>query len=141
MADISNRRQDAEITIPAAYLEDARSALTMDINALRDYETANVPSGPTGPEDRARALRLLANEITLLKHLHAVCGDTEVTAESDTITKALQATVRVLADQLGAIAEGTPIDMGTVLEVAACLRWAAENAIQLDPDLDERKVA
>ena len=68
-------------------------------------------------------------------------GDTQVTADSDTLVFVLEEMTRVLAERLTEHMNYTPVDMGAVLDLSASLRWAAEEAIRINPYLDERKAA
>jgi len=144
MATISSSRA-VEITIPADYLEDVRSAIVAEINsdsdALRENHASLLSGSLGGREDRASALGWLRNDSRLLDQLLDASGDTKVTAECNTVTEALQSLVRVLIDRLADEAGYAPIPMGSVLELCAALRWAAEEAIRLTPQMDERAVA
>jgi hypothetical protein len=129
-----------ETTIPADYLEDVRSALVLEIvngnDALRDDQERLVSErSAMARDDRACAMRLLGSDVRLLDELLGSSGDTKVTAERDTITEALQATVRVLGSRLVEQLEYAPIEMGAVLDLAGRLRWAAEEAARLNPAL------
>jgi hypothetical protein len=134
-----SRHQSTEITIPAGYLEDARSALVAEVHsdgdALRVDQGRLVSGSSVARDDRAGAMRLLRNDVHLLDQLLEARGDTKVAAERDTITEALQAIVRVLTDRLVEQTGFVPLDMGAVLDLVGRLRWAAEEAVRIDPDL------
>jgi hypothetical protein len=126
-------------------LEDARSALVEEINsdsdALRMNHADTLRRGPgSDPADRAASARWLRNDIQLLDQLLDASSDTKLTAERDALTEMLQEMVRLLAARLGEQANYAPVPMGAVLEITGRLRWAAEEAIRIDPALDERKV-
>jgi len=144
MATISSSRA-VEITIPADYLEDVRSAIVAEINsdsdALRENHASLLSGSLGGREDRASALGWLRNDSRLLDHLLDATGDTKVTADLSTVTHVLEETVRVLSSRLGQQCGYAPIAMGAVLELCAALRWAAEEAVRIEPALDERTVA
>lgn len=134
----SSSSETVEIKIPAAYLEDVRSALIAEIVSVSDALRVNQDSLISGQsngdrEDRAYAAGWLRNDVRLLDQLLDASGDTKVTAERNTVTEALQALVRVLVDRLGHQCEYAPIGMGSVLELSAAVRWAAEEAIRIEP--------
>jgi len=144
MATISSSRA-VEITIPADYLEDVRSAIVAEINsdcyALRENHASLLAGSLGGREDRASALGWLRNDSRLLDHLLDATGDTKVTADLSTVTHVLGETVRVLSSRLGQQCEYSPVPVGSVLELCAALRWAAEEAVRIEPQMDERAVA
>jgi hypothetical protein len=146
MATIQDSRPGSTgITIPAGYLEDVRSALVTEIHfcgeALRTDQESLVSGSSSAVEDRACAMRLLRSDMQLLDQLLEASGDAKVTADPDTITQALQSMVRLLSARLAAKVDYSPIEMGAVLVLAGRLRWAAEEALRIEPDLDDRKVA
>lgn len=126
----------ATITIPADYLEDARSAalaeITNDSDALR---TAN-------PEDRGMSTVILQRSLRLLDPLLNATGDVQIAAEQDTtsspLVHMLEAQIRLLIERLRSTAQYGPMPMGDVLDLAAQLRWAAQEAIRIDPTLEHR---
>jgi hypothetical protein len=124
------------ITIPADYLEDVRTAVIAEIendgNALR---SANA-------EDRRSSELILRRSTQLLKPLLEATGGVELQAEQDTtsspLVHALEALVRMLSERLRAAAQYGPIPMGDVADLAAEMRWAAEEAIRIDPGMATR---
>ena len=135
----------ADVTIPAAYLEDMRSALVVEINhashAVQTDQDDVLTGSLAAPEDRAAAVRLLREDIHLLDQVLAAAGDTTAAGERDAVTHALETMVRVLSGRLDDACRYEPIGMGAVLDLAERLRWAATEAIRIEPGLDERKVS
>jgi hypothetical protein len=135
----------ATITIPANYLEDARNgALTEiadDTQALRNALT----------QDRESSALMLQRSSSLLGPLLKATGDTELTAERDNVSSPLvhmlEAMIRSLLPRLSDAAQFAPIPMADVADLAAEVRWAAEEAMRIDPGMatrltsDDRKVA
>lgn len=128
---------DATITVPAAYLEDARVALVGEIEI-----DGTVLRAADAQEDREASARILQRDLRLLEELLHATGDITVTAEHDRVssplTGMLDGMVRVLSERLRDVAEYGPIPMGDVLDVAARLRWVAEEAIRIDPSQAKR---
>jgi hypothetical protein len=124
----------ATIVVPAEYLEDARRALAVEIRddsaALRD------------PSERESSARILRRDVRLLDQLLAATEDTTVEAEkdriSDPIADMLGEMVRVLSKRLEVVRRYGPVPMGDVLDIAERLRWAAEEAIRVEPDVNHR---
>jgi len=131
MAIIHIHHESAEITIPADYLEDVRTALAAELvngsNALRtDQEAVVSESSEVHREDRDAAARLLGNDVRLLDRLLNVGVETTVSAERQTLHGALEAMVRLLSARLVEEAGYAPIDLDAVLGLAERLRWAGE---------------
>jgi hypothetical protein len=126
----------ATITIPAAYLEDARSgALAMiadDTKALRS----------AWAEDQGSSALILRRSIRLLDPLLKATGDTKLTAERDStsspLVHMLEAQIRLLTERLRSAAQYGPMPMADVADLAAEVRWAADEAIRIDPALEHR---
>jgi hypothetical protein len=124
------------ITIPADYLEDARSAalveMTNDSDALRTAD----------PQDRDMSTVILQRSLRLLDPLLNATGEVELMSEQDKtsspLVHMLEAQVRLLVERLRTATQYEPIPMGDVLDLAAQLRWAAEEAIRIDPELEHR---
>jgi hypothetical protein len=142
------------IRIPAAYLEDVRCALVDEIDsdsgALAVNQAALVESKADRVEmhlaDRDASVETLARDLRLLAQLRDATGDTKVTGDVDTLTHTLEAMVRILGRRLTDVCQYGPIPLGDVLELTARLRWAANEAIRLEPGLahrlsDEKAVA
>ncbi len=77
--------------------------------------------------------------MTLLDQILHASGDTTVKGEGSDISFILEKMVRLLSVRLDDAKQYGPINMGAVLDLASRLRWAAEEAIRIDPRLDERK--
>jgi hypothetical protein len=132
-----------QITIPAEYLEDVRSALVSEINQDSDALQVNQASlleknGELNREDRDASVRWLRNDLQLLDQLLDGSEARKVTADRDALIEVLQAMVRVLAGRLTDVCEYAPVPLGDVVELSARLRWAADEAIRLHPGLAER---
>lgn len=133
-----------EITIPADFLEDMRSALVVEIHLDSDavhvnhQEALEDGGGSPGREDRASAVRILRADMNLLDQVLEASDDTLVTGEADAMVHALEAVIRVLTPRLGDECQYGPLDLGAVLELTRRLRWAAEEAARID-GLDEQE--
>jgi hypothetical protein len=128
------------VTIPAAYLEDLRSALVATVSSASDAvrtDHEDVLRG-FGPEDRAAAVRCLREDMHVLDQLLDATSDTKLHGEPEVLSHALEETVRVLAVRLTEVSGYAPIPMGDVLEVSDRLRWAAAEAVRIYPELDHR---
>ena len=136
--------QPAALTIPAKYLEDARSALIKEIEldgeALRANQADMRGHADPDPTDRDAAAILLRNDLAVLDQLLAANGSTTVSAEHhrEPLVEMLEAMVRILSERLADVVQYGPIPMGEVLDVATQLRWAAEEAIGLEPSMAHR---
>ena len=64
--------------------------------------------------------------------------DTKVTAEPGTLSYVLEQTARLLSRRLTDVCRYGPLPMGDVVELAARLRWAADEAIRIYPVLAHR---
>jgi hypothetical protein len=139
--------EQAAVTIPAAYLEDVRSALVehieMDADALRaDHAAVVAAVGAQDAElhrsDREGAVDSLSKDLWLLEQLRGANSDTKLTGEAGTLSFTLEATVRVLNGRLKDVCQYGPLPMGDVVELSARLRWLAGEAIRIYPGLDHR---
>ena len=126
----------ATLTVPAAYLEDARSAVVAGIVSDGDMLRTNHQSVLEGrfggmTEDRTSAAATLHRDMRLLDQI--VDADGEVTLEGDSgdLSFVLEEVVRLLAARLDEAKEYSPIDMAAVLNIAKQLRWAAEESSDL----------
>lgn len=125
----------ASLTIPATYLDDARSALLAllaeDNQALQEAEEERKP----------RAVTLQRNA-RLLAAVSDATGDLELTAESDRISNplpdVLEQIVRQAAERLTHAVQYAPMTMRDVLDLAERLQWAAREAVRLEPSMDKR---
>ena len=139
MATTTVDRQSVELVIPAAYLEDARRAAMSEVND--DSEGL----ARAAVEDRAMAARILSRSSRLLDQLHAGTRDMRLVAENDKMSSPLlhllEALVHLWVERLRDVAQFRPTPMGDVTELAARLRWAAEEAIRIAPGVDDRLAA
>ncbi len=131
MATISSH--PVGLTIPAAYLEDVRTALVAEINsdseAIRTDQKAVLEGSSVGSEDRGAAVRILREDMQLLDQALSASGETTVvTGERAALVHALDAMVRVLSARLVYQCEYAPVEMAAVAELADRLRWSAEQA-------------
>jgi hypothetical protein len=125
----------AVLTIPAKYLEDVRAALQREIALDGDaFQRAD-------PADQAVNVRIISRDLDLFQQILGADSDTVVSSEKDgtssPVTHTLEAVVRVLAARLDEEKEYGPINMGAVLDIAEELRWAATEAIRIEPRLDK----
>lgn len=126
------------LTIPAAYIEDARLAiideLRSDIDALGQEHVF--------AEDRANSLRILRRDQQLLDQLGDDV-DTIVSAVedrvSDPIVNMLDQMVRRVTGRLEEACVYAPVPLDDVLELTDRLRWAAHESIRLTPELDGKR--
>ena len=114
--------EPAAVTIPAAYLEDVRCALAEQIDVEIDLEQDGSTMGHLSDD-----LQLLTDQLL------DAADDTKVTAEPDTISAMLRATMIVLNRRITGECESAPFSTGDVVELAERLRWAAVEAIRIDP--------
>jgi hypothetical protein len=139
--------EQAAVTIPAAYLEDVRSALAKEIkfdgDALRADQAKLVAAVGTQKTefhrgDRDSAVDSLSKDVRLFEQLHNATGDTKLTGDADSVVHTLQTTVRVLCGRLKDVCQYGPLPMGDVIELSARLRWGADEAIRICPELAHR---
>jgi hypothetical protein len=116
--------EPAALTIPAAYLEDVHYALDGAIDTEIDVDRG-----------LSKGLQLL------LDQLLDAADTTKVTAEPDTISAMLREIVLVLSGRITGACESDPFPTGDVVELAERLRWAAVEAIRINPGLDGEAVA
>jgi hypothetical protein len=128
------------VTIPAAYLKDARIAVIAEIKD--DGGALHAHQDVLARADRPSDVKILSRNLGLLEQLLDATGDTKVTAVSDNtsnpVCEMLQKVVEVLSDRLKDVCQYGPLPMGDALDIAARLRWAADEAIRLEPSLDHR---
>lgn len=133
MATTNPRRELATITIPAAYLDDVRAALANEIREDGDRLCSD-------REDRAGAAQHLHRDMHVFDQLLDASGDAEITASHDTFSSPLvamlEAMVRELVGRLREEMDYAPLDMAAVRELADRLRWAADEALRIQPGLD-----
>lgn len=125
------------LTVPAAYVEDFRAAL------VREIETATGLLGDSDPLEMG--VEILSRDVRLLDQLPGRgVGEVELTAEHDKtsnpVLHALEALVHVLTERLEKAAGYGPLPMGDVLELTERLRWAAQEAIRIEPAVADRVV-
>ena len=139
----------AVVTIPAEYLEDVRSALIdtieSDSGMLTVNQAAVVKSKAdrveTHLEDRDTGVDILARDLRLLEQLRHATGNTKLTGDVDTLSQTLQQMVRMLGRRLTHVSQYAPVPLGDVRELSARLRWAADEAIRIYPELADRLLA
>jgi hypothetical protein len=85
---------------------------------------------------------ILQRSLRLLDPLLNASGDVQITGEQDItsspLVHMLEAQIRLLIERLCSAAQYGPMPMGDVLDLAVELRWAAEEAIRIDPALEHR---
>jgi hypothetical protein len=127
MATLSSNRSPAEITIPADYLEDVRSALVSGINndsdALRSDHQEVLDGLAAGREDRAGAVRILR-----------ASGDTTIRGDWSALVHVLEATVSVLSGRLADTGQYAPLPDLDVLDLSYRLQWAAHEIGRIGHD-------
>lgn len=130
----------ATVTVPAAYLEDARAALAAEIRSVSNVvavsQGAVLSAQPenieTRVQDRDGAIRILMSDVEAFGHLAGAAGDVQLTADAgNTLWYLLEAMTRLLTKRLRREMRYGPVDMGAVLEIAERLRWAATEAARL----------
>lgn len=119
------------ITIPGAYLEDVRSAVTAeleDISKMLDVNQADVVARDTDAarEDRADAFRQVQAHAGLLERLLDADSDATIDLDPETLVGVVQAFTRVVGARLAGGLEYAPIDMRLLAETAERLKWASE---------------
>lgn len=132
----------ATLTVPAAYLEDARNAAAREVNStgdmLRENHADYLRRGDT-PDDRDSAACILARDTQLLNEILSAEGEIVLTSAQDRqgcpLVEMLEQMVRVLAERLSEAAGYAPVAMGDVLQVTERLRWAATEAIRIEPSI------
>ncbi len=125
------------IKIPAPYLEDARKAaaieLILDAEGIRDGDLA----------DRANNAEILERNVRVYQQLSAADADVTISAERDTLSSPLEhlldQIVRVTAKRLNDAKDYGPVPMGTIMDIADELRWAAAEAVRIWPGADYRQ--
>jgi hypothetical protein len=145
-----SRHGSTEITIPADYLEDVRSALVREVVDGGKFIASNHNSvleadselwAATTREDRAASVRSLHGDMRLLDQVIDARIETKVTGDEHALWHTLEGMVHVLSGRLTHECGFGPITMGAVLELAERLRWAADEAIRISPGPDDSKVA
>ena len=142
MESIYSERNSATLVIPAAYLHDVRAAVigqcVQDSDDLRcDHEAAlnaNKEVVQLAANDRAHVLRRINENVSVLNQVFDAEGDTTVTATGEKLAGTLGEMNRLLSDRLtaGCIPDEEPAELLRRLDE---MRWAAEEAIRLDPRL------
>jgi hypothetical protein len=124
------------LNVPFQYLEDFRNAaiteVASDSDALRSAAAGDRPSSEL----------TLRRSAQLLKPLFETTGAAELQAEHDEtsspLVHTLEELVRMLSERLRLAAQYGPLPMGDVLDIAAEMRWAAEQAVRIEPALEHR---
>jgi hypothetical protein len=140
------RSSQATVTIPAAYLEDARTALVTEI-----ADDSKSLQGRTERDDCASSALILRRDLRVLDEVLGATDDVKLTAEHDRTSSPLlhllEEMVRQLVKRLHNTAQYGPIPMGELLDLTEQVRWAAREAIRIEPavgnrlTVDERKAA
>jgi hypothetical protein len=136
MATITEVQSSASVLIPAGYLEDARRAVLAEIHndssALKDDDAI----------DRESSASILRRDMRLLDQILGATEDTTVESEQDgtstPVVEMLEEIIKVLSKRLQRTSDYGPLPMGDVLDIAERLRWAAEEAIRVEPGINQR---
>ncbi len=131
MATISSEQDQVEVVIPAAYVDDARKALSIEI--VFDAERV----AEDDPVEWHSAVEILQRDVRLQQQIASAEGDIKVSAVRDGISSPIQhmldEIVLVVATRLDDTKKYGPLPMGTILDIADELRWAANVVIRIAP--------
>lgn len=146
MATITSEDQSVEVVIPAAYLEDVRTAIVAAIEDDGDMLSTNqqevIDEKSYGPDDVDGAVRNLREDMDLLGKVLHVDGETTLSGNWGAVGHVLQRLARMLAVRLVDQAEYAPMPMRTVLDLTDRLQWALREAIRVAPsEFDHPKEA
>jgi methylmalonyl-CoA mutase cobalamin-binding subunit len=140
MLSIYSERKSATLLIPAAYLHDVRAAIidqcVQDSDDLRcDHGAvlnANEEIVQAAAKDRASVLRRMNENVSVLNQVFDAEGDTTITDTAEKLADTLGVMNRLLTERLtaGCVPEEEPAELLRRLDE---MRWAAEEAIRLDP--------
>jgi hypothetical protein len=137
VAFVPAQEQDvASITIPAAYVEDARLACLANVreDGVRLEEADEI--------DRSSGAIMLTRNTRLLEQLLDASSDLTVLAEHDhtssPITEMLEALIRHVVGRLDRECVYCPLPTGEMLHLVAELQWAAGEAVRICPALDSQ---
>jgi hypothetical protein len=126
----------AAITIPADYLDDLRAAFVAEIvdtsAALKTNHAENA-----APADLAWPMRLVAEDLTLLRELIGAEGETKLEGPDDALWCALEAMCRIVTARIIDEMQYSPLSKRSLLDLTARLRWAACEATRIDPHPDD----
>ncbi len=121
----------ATITIPAAYLEDAQTALMSEIHG----DGESLDGQP--PIERATSTLILKRDMQLLEQLLDASSDAVLEAEDDQISHPILMTVetmiRRLIGRLDRESVYAPLPLAAMLPLVDELRWAMSEAVRLNP--------
>jgi hypothetical protein len=121
----------ATITIPAEYLEDARCALTHEIQD--DGEALNGQS----PDERPSSTLILKRDMQLLELLLDATEDVTVEVEDDRVSDPVLDMVETMARQVVGRLDREcvygPLPIGEMLPIVEELRWAMAEGARLNP--------
>lgn len=128
----------ATLKIPAAYLEDVRSAVIREIvgdsKTLRiNHESVLAGTLDGDTEDRTSAAAQLERSTGLLNQILDATTDATLDGRDEDLTYVLEELVRVLVERLQSAKGYSPIPMSEVLDITERVRWAAEEAVRIDP--------
>lgn len=143
MATNSNSR--ATLTVPARYLDDMRAAMVGEVvedsGHLLDAQGRLTKDPDYSPEDRDASIDILRRSLCVLDALAEAGGEVTVDSEQDRrscpLAQGLHTLVRQLSGRLADAAQYEPVPMGEVLDIAERLRWAAQEAIRIEPSVAE----
>jgi hypothetical protein len=135
MASISSSQ--ATVTIPAAYLEDVRTALIKEI-----ADDSEALQGRSDSDERGSSLLILCRDMRLLDEVLDATDDIKLTAEHDQMSSPLihllEGMVRQLVERLRDVAQYGPLPMGELLDLTERMRWAAREATRIEPEAGDR---
>lgn len=138
---MSTTTEQVKLTIPAAHLEDVRTALADEIRMDGDrihadqdavLEVLGNDLAGNRREDLALAVRTLREDVQLFDQILDATDDVTVTGDEGAIRHVLDAVVRVLSGRLADEAEYSPVPMDKVLEISEGLRWATTEANRIE---------
>lgn len=134
------------VAIPAAYLEDVRSALVAEIDSdggmLRTNQASFLErSDEVARIDRDGSVEILSRDLQMLSGLINATTETELVADAGGIRMVLEELAQQLHGRLGDLCQYGPLPLRDVLDVATELAWAAQEAMRVLPDGDDRLTA
>lgn len=124
------------VTIPAAHLEDFRTALANEIRSDSEMVHRNqqdvLKGSYSGREDLASAVRYLQADTRLLDRVLGVDDTTTVEGDEGAVVHVLHGVIRVLSDRMAMLAEYEPVELDKVLGILDALRWATTEANRIE---------
>jgi hypothetical protein len=123
-----------QLTIPAASLADAQTALTEALSRQsRRLRNGYEFERPIDPDDRRAGVRAMGQDTRMLEQLIDATADTTVTGENDQFYRLLEGIARGLLTQLADHAGRYPLELDEVSGLAQRLQWATAEAARLTP--------